>query len=297
MYSIFQIKSSQLLQVVIRAVKSYNFNMWNTTNFKKQIGMPVIGMIHLRALPGSPGWDSDLTSVMNAAIADADALVEGGVGAFMLENYNDVPFFRTKVPPVTVASMTRIAAAVRDRHPSMPLGINVLRNDAESALSIAAAVDANYVRVNVLCGAVVTDQGLIEGDAAEVLRLREQIAKDVAIWADLRVKHAAPLAERPLIDEAGDLRLRAKADAVIISGSSTGAKADSSELSIAREALPDCPLLIGSGMDCENLNEFSDADGFIVGSSLKSTGPFGYPVVDAEKVFNFVAAVRKLKKV
>jgi uncharacterized protein len=270
--------------------------MWNITNFTKQIDMPVIGMIHLRALPGSPGWDNDFDAVMNAAIADADALVEGGVGALMMENYYDVPFFRTKVPPITVASMTKIAVSVRNRHPAIPLGINVLRNDVESALSIATVVKANFVRVNVLCGAVVTDQGIIQGDAAEVLRLREQIASDIAIWADLRVKHAAPMAERPTADEASDLRVRANADAIILSGSGTGAKADSRELSEAREALPDCPLLIGSGMTSDNLDEFAQADGFIVGSSLKSIGPFGYPVVDVEKVHNFVTAVRKLKK-
>lgn len=171
----------------------------------------------------------------------------------------------------------------------------MLRNDAEAALSIAAVVSAEFIRVNVLSGSVVTDQGLIEADAASILRLREHIAPDVAIFSDLLVKHAAPLVKRDLTDEAGDLRYRSLADAIILSGSGTGAKADSSELRLVRNSLSDCPILIGSGMSIDNLKEFSDADGFIVGSSLKSEGADGNLFVDSSKVSEFVNQVRILK--
>ncbi|HPF35967.1 MAG TPA: BtpA/SgcQ family protein [Candidatus Krumholzibacteria bacterium] len=266
--------------------------MWTRKHFRTLAAPPVIGMIHLRPLPDSPGWAGDLNAVEQAALADAEALARGGAGALMLENYGDVPFHRDAVPAVTVAAMTRLAHAVRRAHPDLPLGINVLRNDVASALAVAAAVDAAFVRVNVLTGAMVTDQGLIQGKAAEVLRLRARLCPQVGILADIRVKHAAPLAERPLADEAADLRLRAGADALIVSGAATGSPADPARLDALRAALPDCPLLVGSGADTANVAAFAAADGVIVGSSLKSPGADGRPVVDPDKVRAFVAAAR-----
>lgn len=266
--------------------------MWTRSHLRALVAPPVIGMVHLQPLPESPDWRGDLDAVKRAALADAAALAAGGVGALMLENYGDVPFHRDAVPPATVAAMTRLAAAVRRAHPELPLGVNVLRNDAASALAVAAAVDAAFVRVNVLAGAMVTDQGVIEGRAAEVMRLRARLCPAVGVLADVRVKHAAPLAPRPLADEAADLRLRAGADALIVSGAATGAAADPAELDALRAALPDCPLLVGSGTTAANAAAFAAADGAIVGSSLKSPGPDGRPAVDPDKVRAYVAAVR-----
>lgn len=256
--------------------------------------MPVIGMVHLLPLPGSPDWGGDMGAVLAAAGEDAAALADGGVGAVMVENYHDVPFFAEQVPPETVAAITRAAAAVREACAGLPLGINVLRNDARAALGVAAAVGASFIRVNVHTGAALTDQGLLQGRAAETLRSRRILAPGVGIMADLRVKHAVPLAPRPLAEEAGDLRRRGLADAVIISGPATGEAADPAELTAARAELPDCPLLIGSGAARGNLSRFlPGADGFIVGSSLKSAADTGRHRIDPERVISFVAAMRE----
>ncbi len=254
---------------------------------------PVIGMVHLRPLPGAPAWAGDIAAVEAAARRDAAALTEGGVGAMMVENYHDIPFHADAVPAETVAAITRMALAVRDACGDLPLGINVLRNDASAALAIAAAVGADFIRVNVHTGAALTDQGLIQGQAARTMRARSTLAPEVGVWADLRVKHAAPLAPRPLADEAGDLRLRGRADAIIVSGSATGAVTDPGDLIAAREALPDCPLLIGSGATLENVHDYRPhADGFIVGTSLKTgAAADGYGHVDPPRVAAFVAAV------
>ena len=234
---------------------------------------PVIGMIHLGALPGSPRYQSNFESIVSRALADADELAAGGCHALMMENFGDVPFLPGRVSATVVATMTRVAVEVRKRV-SLPLGINVLRNDGVSALAVALASGADFIRVNVLTGARVCDQGLI-GGIADVL-LREQLttsSRHVRILADVDVKHSAPLASRPLGDEVKDTMLRGLADAVIVSGSGTGAAVNLDKLKLVREAAQGAPVFIGSGVTVETLeNLMPYASGFIVGTSLKKDG-------------------------
>lgn len=238
---------------------------------------PIIGMLHLGPLPGSPNANagaSALWDVLEVTLRDAAALAEGGVHALMLENFGDVPFFAGRVPAATIASMTRVAAEVRRLFPGLPLGINVLRNDGLSALAVAVAVDAEFIRVNVLSGARVTDQGLIQGIAADLLRERKMLgAGRVQIFADVDVKHSAPLAARPLRDEVEDTVKRGLADAVVVSGRGTGAAVDSNDLAVVAGAAGKAPVVIGSGVTAESLPTLAaHADGFIVGTALKKNG-------------------------
>ena len=268
--------------------------MWTRTEFRSDFAPPVIGMVHLPPLPGAPRWGGSLAEVTKAALADTAALAAAGVTAIMVENFHDVPFYRTAVPPETVAAMTAVAAALRAEHPDLRLGINVLRNDALAALAVAVAVGADYLRVNVHTGTAVTDQGIVEGRAFETLRRRRELgAESVGILADVRVKHARPLADRPLAEEAADLRLRGLADAVIVTGPATGSSADPDRLAEVRAALPDCPVLVGSGVDRTNVARYLDAaDGFIVGSSLQEADPAtGRRRISASRTGAFLAAL------
>lgn len=269
--------------------------MWNQEYFRELINPGAIGMVHLQALPGSPGWQGDLASVKAAALADASALFEAGIRAVMVENYNDVPFYPVQVPAETVAAMTAVITTLGNEFPEIAWGVNVLRNDAASALAVAVACGARFIRVNVHVGSMVTDQGSIEGQAWHTLRLRRHLeAAEVGILADVRVKHARPLAERPLGEEAQDLRLRGLADAVIVTGAATGSGACASDVIAVREALPHCPLLVGSGMSADTAAEFFPAaDGCIIGSSLKVTDPdTGLPVVSVSKTVEFLKAMK-----
>lgn len=273
--------------------------MWSREEFVGLLEPGVIGMIHLPALPGSPAWGGNLAAVEAFALRDAEALVAGGVRAIMIENYHDVPFHPGPVPVETAAAMTRLISAVRLAYPHVRLGVNVLRNDAAAAMAVAVATGAHFVRVNVHTGAAVTDQGPIVGRAWETLRKRRELGADradsyVAILADVRVKHARPMVERPLAEEAQDLRLRGLADGVIVTGVATGAGADPQAVKTVRAALPDCPLLVGSGMDLGNIGSFVPAaDGCIVGSSLKEDeSGNGQPQVSATRVAGFVEAFR-----
>lgn len=234
----------------------------------------VFGMIHLRPLPGAPLLAS-MDDVIEAALRDARAIAAGGCDGVVIENFGDRPFARGRVEAETVAAMTRVVAEIA-REVRLPFGINVLRNDPLSALAIAAATGAAFIRVNVHTGAMVTDQGIIEGDAYATLRKRATLAPGVLIFADHLVKHAAPLGEADPMQSAKDLRLRGLADALIVTGSETGAAADPSRLAALRDVL-DAPLLAGSGVTADNAHHFTAADGAIVGTSIKHDGK-----VDAE---------------
>ena len=163
----------------------------------------VIGMVHLRALPGSPRWDGDMPALLRAALDDARALAEGGADALLVENHGDVPFTARRVDAATVAGMAVAIAEIRRALP-LPIGVNVLKNDVRSALAVAAATGARFVRVNVHVGAVATDQGIIESDAHDTLRYRRLLGVDVAILADVQAKHGLPLAPMPIEQEARD---------------------------------------------------------------------------------------------
>ncbi|WP_128081385.1 BtpA/SgcQ family protein, partial [Haloferax sp. ATB1] len=156
---------------------------------------PIIGMVHLPPLPGSPGFDGDRDALRTRLLEDAAALEAGGVDGIMLENFGDAPFYPDRVPRHVVADVAALASTLRG-HVTVPFGVNILRNDVQSALGIAAATDGAFVRVNVHTGARLTDQGVIEGMAHETVRLRDQLDTDVAILADIDVKHSAPLADR-----------------------------------------------------------------------------------------------------
>src|SRR5947209_9176852 len=174
-------------------------------------------MVHLRPLPGAPSFGGSMDAVIEAALADARALRDGGWDGILFENFGDRPFFKERVEPETVAAITRAVAAVA-ADVRLPFGVNVLRNDAASALAIAAATGAAFIRVNIHTGAMLTDQGIIEGRAAETLRKRAVLAPDALIFADHMVKHAMPLVALDDSQSAKDLRSRGLADAIIISG-------------------------------------------------------------------------------
>jgi membrane complex biogenesis BtpA family protein len=245
----------------------------------KSVTKPVIGMLHLPALPGAPRFAHDLPGIRERLLADADALLAGGVHGLMLENYGDAPFYSDRVPAWVVAHMTRLAADVRGRF-DVPLGVNVLRNDGRSALAIAHASGADFIRVNVLCGACVTDQGILQGIAVDLLRDRALLgAGNMRILADVNVKHAAPLGTpRPLNEEVFDTVQRGGADGVVVTGTGTGRAADAGQVEVAREAAGGAPVFVGSGVTADTIATFTAADGFIVGSSLKVGGDARNPV-------------------
>lgn len=244
----------------------------------------LVGMVHLPALPGSPLSELSIAECLDRALRDAEALQAGGVDGIIVENFNDVPFRRGRIDAHTVAAMTRISAKIRE-NVSCRLGVNVLRNDALAALGIAAAVEADFIRVNIHAGAMLTDQGVIEGEADETLRLRRALgAEHIKIFGDVLVKHAVPLGPVTLEDAVSDATQRGLADAIVVTGNATGQAALAGDVARAVSAAGTTPVYVGSGVTDQNVAHVADtACGIIVGSWLKIAGDIRNPV-DAQRV-------------
>ncbi|MEE3718978.1 BtpA/SgcQ family protein [Tumidithrix elongata RA019] len=248
---------------------------------------PIIGVIHLLPLPTSPRWGSSLKEVIDRAEQEATALAAGGVQGILVENFFDAPFTSRQVDPAVVSAMSLVVQRVMQMV-DVPVGINVLRNDARSAMAIAACVGAKFIRVNVLTGVMATDQGLIEGDAYNLLRYRRELGCDVKIFADVLVKHAQPLSMPKLSVAIQDTIHRGLADAVILSGWATGDPPARQDLEEAIAVCQGTPLLIGSGATWDNIPQLIKyADGVIVSSSLKRNGQI-HQAVDPIRVSRFV---------
>ena len=229
----------------------------------------MVGMVHLGPLPGSPRYTGDFPQVLERAVADAAILQETGWDAALVENFGDAPFYADDVPDITVAAMTRAVAEVRQAV-TFPVGVNVLRNDAQAALAVAAACGGSFIRVNVLSGTMFTDQGIIKGKAAELSRLRQTLGAEVKIWTDVFVKHAVPPPGLEIGAAAKDLWERAGADALIVSGPATGHPLNDHDIRQVRQALPQARLIAGSGVTPANIAALTPhIDGAIVGTALK----------------------------
>jgi membrane complex biogenesis BtpA family protein len=253
---------------------------------------PIIGVVHLLPLPTSPNWGGSLKAVLDRAEQEAVALASGGVDGIIVENFFDAPFAKDQVDPAIVSAMTLIVQRLMQMV-TLPIGINVLRNDAHSALAIATCTQAQFIRVNVLTGVMATDQGLIEGRAHELLRYRRELGSDVKILADVLVKHARPLSSPNLTVAVQDTIERGLADAVILSGWATGSPPSLEDLELAKAAAGQTPVFIGSGADWENIGTLMQAaDGVITCSSLKRRGRREQPI-DPIRVSRFVEAARR----
>ena len=250
----------------------------------------LLGVLHLRPLPGSPRWQGDLAEVTKLAVGDARAYERGGAHAIFIENFGDVPFTKAGVGPETIAAMAAAGCAIRAAV-KLPIGFNVLRNDARAALALCAACGGSFIRVNVHTGAMLTDQGLIEGNAHDTLRYRTSVCPEAGIFADVHVKHAVPLGDWSIEDSARDTLERGLADALIVSGVGTGLAADLADVQRVRRACPTAKILLGSGVTLANVRDFLPfADGFIVGTSLKLGGKLSNPV-DPKRVAALAAAI------
>jgi len=237
----------------------------------------IIGMLHLLPLPGSPNYFGDLTKVIDRAKQDLENLLEGGINTVNIENYGDVPFSKNPAKPITVSAFTKIVSHLESEF-DFDFGVQVMRNDAISGLSIAEITGASFIRVNVLTGAVVAEEGIIEGDARSLMDLKKQLNSRVQVFADVLVKHAVPLGNQ-------DLRLTAKAtiernlaDGIILTGDITGEEASVEDLKLLKKEI-NKPILIGSGINKDNVNVFLEhCDGVIVGTSLKKDNQTNNPI-------------------
>jgi len=258
---------------------------------------PVIGMVHLWPLPGAPGYRGyGMQTIIDHALWDADALLQGGVNALIVENMWDHPYYvGAEVKPEAMTSQA-VAAAEVVKHVSVPVGINVIHNGGVVCLSIAAAARARFIRVCILTGSRLWDTGELDhGCAAELFRKRKELyAEDIHIFADVDKKHSVAF---PGLDLATHIEWCEfyGADALIVTGKMTGSAPDVEKVREARQ-LATRPILVGSGSNEKNIAAFlQHADGVIVGSSLKKDGVMENPV-DVQRVRHFMEIVRSVRE-
>jgi membrane complex biogenesis BtpA family protein len=253
---------------------------------------PIIGVLHLLPLPGAPRFGGNTRRIGEHALAGAAALVEGGVDAILIENFGDTPYSAKRAPRETIAWMSRLGGLIRDKY-DLPLGVCVLRNDGRAALAIAHSIEAQFIRVCILGSPRVTDQGLLQGNAYKLVRDRARLDADIKIFADVDIKHSYPLsASYSLKADAADLISRSHADALIITGTATGAPISDTDLSELRE-ISDAPIIVGSGVTDKNIKQLSNgASGFIIGTSLKESKQRDAPI-SASKVRAIVAQLHR----
>lgn len=241
----------------------------------------LIGMVHLRPLPGAPRWRGSMQRVIDAARRDAETLRKGGCDALLVENMGDVPWLKGAVDPWTVAAMTLAVQAVQEQ--GLPVGIQVLAGANREALGIAAVTGARFIRVEGFAYGHVADEGWIEACAGPLLRDRAALgARDIEVWADIQKKHAshAATADLSLEDIAAGTAF-CGADAVIVTGSTTGQPPDRSSIGDALRA--GVPVVVGSGLSPHTAPGLGDADAWIVGTYLKENGDWRRPV-DIQRV-------------
>ncbi len=257
---------------------------------------PVIGMIHVGALPGTPASRQGMAEVVEVAAREARLYREAGVDGLAIENMHDVPYLRGSVGPEIVAAMTVVAQAVK-AEAGRPVGIQILAGANLEALAVAQAAGLDFVRVEGFAFAHVADEGLIQSSAGQLLRYRRLIgAERVQVWADVKKKHAAHAitADVGLGATAAAAEFM-RADAVIITGSVTG---EPCRVDDVREARAHCrlPIVLGSGMTADNLaGFFPEADAFIVGTHFKVDGVWTN-TVDPRRVERFVEVARRLRQ-
>jgi len=259
---------------------------------------PIIGMVHLIPLPGSPGYDDyGMDTIIDRALKDAEALVQGGIDGIMVENMWDLPYYvGDRIPPEGIAAQT-VAAREVTKAVDVPVGINVIHNGGRVTLSIAMAVGAKFIRVCAYTGALVWDTGEFDrGNAADLLRFRKDLgAEHIKIFADVCKKHAVMFPGIDLETHVSwtDFYL---ADAIVVTGKMTGAPAKLEEVKETKELVPNCPVLVGSGTNKNNIAEFLRyADGAIVGTGLKEKGITQNPV-SAQRVREYMRVVRSFRE-
>ncbi|XP_067452723.1 uncharacterized protein F13E9.13, mitochondrial isoform X1 [Thunnus thynnus] len=255
----------------------------------------VIGMVHVKALPGTPLGCMKMSQIIEEACREAAIYRDAGIDGVIIENMHDIPYSFSVGPEVS-ACMTSVCAAVRGLCPSLPLGVQILSSANQHALAVALASGLDFIRAEGFVFSHVADEGLLNACAGDLLRYRKQIgAEHVQIFTDIKKKHSShALTSDVSIEETARAAEFFLSDGLIITGAATGVQADPQELRDVSQSVK-IPVLIGSGVTHDNIEHFLDANGMIIGSHFKKEGHWAN-AVDPERVKKFMAKMRELRK-
>ncbi len=256
----------------------------------------LIGMIHLDALPGTPKNKNKPQSIINKALKEAEIYQKSGINTVLIENMHDLPYLN-QTAGHEISTLTAITAYEIKRKTDLYCGIQILAGANIAALSAAHSANADFIRAEAFVFAHLADEGYMESSAAELLRFRKNIgAEDILIFTDIKKKHSAHAITNDVsISETAEAAEFFLSDGIIITGSSTGKKADINELKSVKQAVR-LPVLIGSGITDENIHEFYPyADAFIIGSYFKVDGNWQNPP-DAIRIKRLINTIKSLNQ-
>jgi len=257
---------------------------------------PVIAMIHLLPLIGTPAYQGPAAAVLEAALAEAELYLRAGVDALMIENMHDLPYLNREVGPEIVAQMSIVAHAVKQRCGAVPCGIQILAGANQAALAVAASAGMQFIRAEGFVFAHVADEGPMMACAGELLRYRRQIeAQDILVLTDIKKKHSSHAITQDVdIVETAQAAAFFRSDGLILTGSATGKTADLAEIKAVKAGV-DLPVLVGSGVSRANVHDYLPlADALIVGSDLKTLGQWQNGV-DYDRTAAFMERVHQLR--
>ncbi|XP_034735829.1 uncharacterized protein F13E9.13, mitochondrial [Etheostoma cragini] len=255
----------------------------------------VIGMVHVKALPGTPLGCMKISQITEEACREAAMYRDAGIDGVIIENMHDIPY-SFSVGPEVPACMTAVCAAVRSMCPGLPLGVQILSAANQQALAVALASGLDFIRAEGFVFSHVADEGLLNACAGDLLRYRKQIgAEHLHIFTDIKKKHSShALTSDVSIEETARAAEFFLSDGLIITGAATGVQADPRELREVSQSVT-IPVLIGSGVTYDNVERYLDANGMIIGSHFKQGGHWAN-AIDPEKVKRFMGKIRELRK-
>ncbi|XP_073461920.1 uncharacterized protein F13E9.13, mitochondrial-like [Aquarana catesbeiana] len=254
----------------------------------------VIGMVHVRALPGTPGGGSPVAQIAEEACREAELYKKAGIDGLIVENMHDIPYTLNIGPEIT-ASMAAVCAAIRQTCPDLPLGVQILACANQQALAVAHAVGLDFIRAEGFIFSHVADEGIVSACAGDLLRYRRAIGADrIQIFTDIKKKHSShALTADVSVSETAKAAEFFLSDGLIITGVATGHEADPRELQEVQRSVG-IPVLIGSGVTADNVKNYIDASGLIIGSYFKDGGDWRN-AVNYDKVESFMEAINKLR--
>ncbi len=264
----------------------------------KQMTLPALfGMVHVKALPGTPFNTHEMEKIVSIAVSEAEQFQIAGFDGIILENMHDRPYLKCEVGPEIVAGMSRVACEVKRRvGNAFPVGIQILAGANIEALAVAHISGCEFIRAEGCVFGHVADEGWIEACAGKLLRERARIgAGRVRIWTDIQKKHSAHAVTNDISLE--DWVHGAEffgIDGVIVTGSATGKAAAKDEVKRAKKA-GRIPVIVGSGITADNARDYASADAWIIGSSIKYDGYWENPL-DPDRLKQMVAARKEILK-
>ncbi|XP_056631618.1 uncharacterized protein F13E9.13, mitochondrial [Diorhabda sublineata] len=253
----------------------------------------IIGMIHVGALPGCPKYSGSINDIVKKACYESELYLKHGLHGILVENMHDIPYVQSKhFGPEVTASMSRICTELRKIIPrTTPFGIQVLSCGNKEALAIGKVCDMDFIRAEGYVFSHVADEGLTDANAGLILRYRKTIGgENILVFTDIKKKHSSHAITGDISTvETAKAAEYFLSDGVILTGAATGEAADVEELQDVKRAVR-VPVLIGSGVTYENVENFKSADGLIVGSYFKKGGKWDNDV-DGDRLKKFMGKI------